>query len=346
MELRTAYLGKTVPETLYLGGGTPSFLSIPELERVVSALHKHYAFPVGTERTLEANPEDLTPDRLGAWKALGFNRLSIGIQTFDDAVLKRIGRSHSAAQAIAGLEQVAAAGYENVSVDLILGLPGSASAHVWADLELLDRFPVSHLSVYMLGIDPGSVFEKQQAAGKLSLPAEEETVALFLHVSERLKERGFEHYEISNFARNQAYSRHNTRYWQQKPYLGLGPSAHSYDGASRQWNSSRLNTYIDSLNKGILIFEREELTCFDRYNEYVMTSLRTMWGAEWDVFKNTPGDIAPNQEERLAFYIENDWAKKEAGRFILTEAGWLVSDRIFSELFVVGDAASGGGKKE
>ncbi len=335
MELRTAYLGQTVPKTLYIGGGTPSFLSAPELERIVAGLHRHYPLPAGAESTLEANPEDLTPANLRAWNACGFNRLSIGIQTLDDAVLKRVGRSHSAAQALIGLERVAAAGYENVSVDLMLGLPGSTPAQTLADLELLSHFPLSHISVYMLGVDPGSVFERQQAAGKLTLPAEQETVSLFLTVSEQLKQQGFEHYEISNFARHRAYSRHNSRYWQQKPYLGLGPSAHSYDGTSRQWNISRIETYIASLDKGILPFEREELTLSDKYNEYVMTSLRTMWGAEWDLLRKPPGPAASDPEKQLMSYIENGWARMEAGRFILTETGWLFSDRIFSELFVV-----------
>ena len=330
-----AYLPRQEMNTLYFGGGTPSYLERGELERIIRKLEENYSFIPGMERTIELNPEDLMPEKLQGIKDLGFNRLSIGVQSFSDEQLKRINRTHSACQAIDGIALAAGMGFDNISMDLIIGLPGQTEEELLGDVEKASCLPIEHLSVYMLSIDPNTVFEHMVKRGEFRLEDEEVIAGRYQRVCERLKELGFEHYEISNFARNGKYSRHNISYWQQRPYIGFGPSAHSYDLHSRQWNTANLKTYIDHLNEGTLSFEKEELKPVDLYNEYVMTGLRTMWGVEKQKLEGDYTMFWEQVRDQVLKYESSGDLVEEGGRWKISETGWVISDAILSDLFVV-----------
>lgn len=336
IDLRRDYAPARNAETLYLGGGTPSFLSLDDLGRIVDKLESVYHFDKSAERTIEMNPEDASPDKLKGLRQLGFNRLSLGVQSFNDRILKQINRSHSVQQAVNAVELAAECGFSNIGIDLIIGLPGCLPGDLEQDLNRIEKLPVSHVSVYILSIDSNSVFQKQLEKGLLKEESDDALADRYQFVSDRLKEMGFDHYEISNFSRDGKYSVHNTNYWQQKVYIGFGPSAHSFDLNSRQWNVSNLKYYIESLNNESLNFEREELSILDKYNEYIMTGLRTRWGIDLTLLENTYGLYWRQVCSRLPFYIQNGWVEVTSSRVIrLTEKGWLVSDRIFTDLFVV-----------
>ncbi len=333
--LRVGYLPQGEIDTLYFGGGTPSYLDREDLGRIIRKLEENYSFTTGAERTIELNPEDLVPEKLQGIKELGFNRLSIGVQSFSDEQLKRINRTHTSRQAREGITLAANMGFDNISMDLIIGLPGQTEEELLADVMLASSLPIVHLSVYMLSIDSNTVFEHMVKQGKFQLEDEEVMAARYQRVCGRLKELGFEHYEISNFTRNGKYSKHNTSYWQQKPYVGFGPSAHSYDLHSRQWNTANLKTYIESLNCGILPFEKEELKPVDLYNEYVMTNLRTMWGIEKQKLESNYALFWGQVQGQVQKYMKTGDLIEEEGRLRISEAGWVISDAILSDLFVV-----------
>ena len=337
IDSRRDYLPEGNVRTLYFGGGTPSYLEQEDLKRIVRKLEENYSFMPGAERTIELNPEDLTREKLESIKELGFNRLSVGVQSFSDERLKQINRTHSGRQAVEGITLAASMGFDNISMDLMIGLPGQIGEELLADVDVASRLPVSHLSVYMLSIDSNTVFEFMVKQGKFKLEDEEVIAKRYQQVCERLKGLGFEHYEISNFARDGKYSVHNTSYWQQKPYIGFGSSAHSYDLSSRQWNTANLKTYIDSLYSGSLSFEKEELTIVDLYNEYVMTNLRTMWGVEKEKLEGDYAVFWNQVQEQLQKYLKSGDLLEERGRFRISESGWVISDAILSDLFVVSE---------
>ncbi len=335
MELRGDYLpaGEAV-ETLYFGGGTPSMLDEKEVEVIVGKLESVWDLSHCMERSLEVNPEDATAEKLAAWRRLGFNRLTIGVQSFNDRILRQINRTHTADAAVAAVERARVCGFDNVGIDLIIGLPGSTPEELRRDVGMAERLGVSHVSVYMLSVDSHSVFEKLSEKGRFRAPEDDELAEGYILVSEMLKGYGYEHYEISNFAKRLMYSRHNTSYWLQKPYVGLGAAAHSYDGKSRQWNVSHIGKYIESLNHDVLNFEKEVLSDMDKYNECLMTNLRTMWGIGAERLAREYPSWWAETEGKLAGYEARGLARREGGRVRLTERGWLVSDGIFSDLFV------------
>lgn len=336
MEWRKNYLPGSGMESLYLGGGTPSLLDKDELEIIVHKIHETWVLNSDAECSIEMNPEDVSTDKLKVLKELGFNRITIGIQSFNDELLKRINRRHTGKMAVEAVERAVNSGFQNVGIDLIIGLPGSHPESLVHDLEILNNLSVSHVSVYILSIDSNSVFEKLAKKGKFR-PLDDDTLAeQYLFVCDYLKNIGFEHYEISNFAKNFKYSKHNTSYWQQQSYIGLGAAAHSYNGHSRQWNVANVKTYIESINNGILSFEKEELRLEDQYNEYCMTNFRTCWGI-------APDDLARMQpfwwretEGKIRNYIRQGLMEPcPDGRIRMTERGWLLSDAVLAELFVV-----------
>ena len=334
MQLRKDYPGQQVMSTLYLGGGTPSFLHESELDVIIHKVKETWKLADDAECSIEMNPEDVNPGKLAFFKELGFNRLTIGAQSFNDAVLKRINRTHSAAQIFRALEECEKAGFDNVGIDLILGLPGITTLELEKELSLIKSLNISHLSVYILSIDSNSVFKKLSEKGKFKAPDDDLLAEQYLMTSHYLEDIGFEHYEISNFAKDLKYSRHNTAYWQQKPYLGLGPGAHSFDRESRQWNVANLKTYIDSLDKGKLSFEKEVLTDKDRFNEYLMTNFRTIWGIDPAYLQENFGEWWQGKKNKVDLYRENGLLVQEGKRLRMSKQGWLVSDGIFSELFV------------
>lgn len=305
------------------------------MQRIVDALERHYDILPGAERTIELNPEDLTRERLAGIRDMGFNRLSVGVQSFSDDHLKQINRTHTGRQAMEGVRLAADMGFDNISVDLIIGLPGQTEGELLEDMTVVNRLPIKHLSVYMLSIDSNTVFEVMVRLGKFKLEDEEVMARRYGVVCKYLKEMGFEHYEISNFAREGKYSFHNTSYWQQKPYIGFGPSAHSYDLHSRQWNTANLKTYIESLGDGILSFEKEELTDVDLYNEYVMTNLRTMWGIDVQEVERLYGTYWKAARERVESYLLSGDLLRVGDRLKIGEKGWMISDAIMSDLFFV-----------
>lgn len=333
--LRRDYLPGQQVNTLYFGGGTPSFLESDELRRIVNALEDCFDILPGAERTIEMNPEDLTEERLRAIREIGFNRLSIGVQSFSDVHLKRINRTHSGRQAMEGIQLAAGLGFDNISLDLIIGLPEQTEQDLLQDIDIASQLPIKHLSVYMLSIDSNTVFEVMVRQGKYKMESEEVVARRYELACSRIKDFGFEHYEISNFAREGKYSVHNTSYWQQKPYIGLGPSAHSYDLHSRQWNTANLKTYIESLNNNLLSFEKEELTNSDLYNEYVMTNLRTMWGIDQSRVNEQFGEFWKQVQMSLRKYLDSGDLVEQDGRIRISESGWVISDAILSDLFVV-----------
>lgn len=334
MELRKDYLSDREIQTLYLGGGTPSYLNESELELIVNKIHKIWNLSHKTECSIEMNPEDASPDKLRTIRQLGFNRLTIGVQSFNEGILKRINRTHDSRQAIVAVEKAVKAGFDNIGIDLIIGLPGSTEMDIKKDLNIVKELNINHLSIYILSIDSNSVFERLSEKGKFS-PQEDDVLAgQYLMMSDYLKNMGYEHYEISNFAKDSKYSRHNTAYWQQKPYLGLGPSAHSFDINSRQWNISNLKSYISGLNDHHLIFEKEILNHKDKYNEYLMTNFRTMWGIDSDYLLQTYPEWWNLAKKKIECYCEKGLMVGMSGKIRMTERGWLVSDGIFSELFM------------
>lgn len=334
IDLRSDYLSEKKIETLYFGGGTPSYLEIGELSDVMQKLELKYDFITDAERTIELNPEDISAEKLIGLHDLCFNRLSIGVQSFNDDILKRINRGHSGEEAVEAIELASKQGFTNIGMDLIIGLPGQQIDDIKRDLDIVSSLPISHLSVYILSIDSNSVFDSLTKKGKLQPDDDDVLAEKYLLVSDYLKKIGFEHYEISNFARDGKFSRHNTSYWQQKEYIGFGPSAHSYNLNSRQWNISNISSYIKSLDNNVLNFEVENLKRSEKYNEYIMTTLRTMWGADLNILRGDYHEFWMQSVENLESYIQNGSVRITGGYVRLTEKGWLISDRIFSDLFV------------
>ncbi|QJW89216.1 radical SAM family heme chaperone HemW [Spirosoma taeanense] len=325
--------------TVYFGGGTPSLLTESEIAQIFETIHAQFTLAPDAEITLEANPDDLNEvaERSGKLRLLRryVNRLSVGIQTFDEATLRWMNRAHSAAEALSCIGRVREAGFENLSVDLIYGIP-NRDASLWQfDLQTMLALDVPHLSAYALTIEPDTAFGRWQQKGKL--PAIDENLAAeqFTDLTRALTGAGYEHYEISNFAKPGRYARHNTAYWQRRPYLGVGPSAHSYNGHSRQYNVANNARYLAAIRQGSLPATVEELTPADQVNEYLLTGLRTQWGCSLTELDTLLGsDFANRQARDLATLYASGWLSRNGDRLRLTDAGKLFADRVAATLFV------------
>ncbi len=279
IEWRKTYLDQETIETIYFGGGTPSLLPDSALRDILDSVYHHFRISPNPEITLESNPDDMQPDRLQIWKDIGINRLSIGIQSFFAEDLTWMNRAHDARQAIQAVEQVRKTGFDHFSLDLIYGLPGLTDEKWEKNLQTAIASGAPHISCYALTVEPKTALFKMIRMKKTADVQPEQQVSQFLSGIEILEAAGYEHYEISSFAKPGNRSRHNSSYWQAEKYLGLGPSAHSFDGRSRQWNISNNALYIKSVKSGELPFESEILQPGDMLNEYIMTSLRT--GKAW-----------------------------------------------------------------
>ena len=301
-------------KTVYFGGGTPSILPVSELERIVEGLYRCFDLSHLEEMTLEANPEDLTLDYLSALRRLGFNRLSIGVQSLDDKVLRMLNRRHTAQQAIQAVAEARSAGFENISVDFIYGILENLEG--LENLVILEN--VTHVSAYALTVEPGTALAVQVEQGRVVLPDEEAVVWQYHALHEQLTRAGFEQYEVSNYARPGYESKHNSCYWDRTPYLGLGPAAHSFDGQHRLWNNP------DGT------FEQETLTPVDAYNELLMTSLRTVRGLPLAA-------VPEGQKERLLRgmqpYMDCGWIVLKDNCFCPTTEGLLHADGMAAALF-------------
>jgi putative oxygen-independent coproporphyrinogen III oxidase len=335
---RKEYLRNEIVSTVYFGGGTPSVLSVEELELIMTDLKSLYTISDDCEITAELNPDDITHDYAKALSQIGFNRVSMGVQSWRDSDLKMLNRRHDSAQAERALLDLINAGFENISIDLIYGIPGMGQ-EVWINnLERSFSYGIKHLSAYHLTIEPGTVFGKMHEKGILNEIDEEESITLFNLLIEKAEKAGFIHYEISNFGQPGYFSRHNSNYWKQINYLGLGPSAHSFNGYSRQWNVRDLRNYIKLVNSGKPYFEREDLDLKARFNEYIMTSLRTMWGIDLEyieqTFEKEGYDYVVNLSGKFKDY---GLIKQDANHLVLTNQGKIISDNIISEFMIPGE---------
>ncbi|MGA0559634.1 radical SAM family heme chaperone HemW [Larkinella sp. VNQ87] len=340
VELQADYLPTRHLETIYLGGGTPSLLTEAELNQLFETMHRHYTVAPDAEITLEANPDDLLgppSDRLQPLRRLRkfVNRLSIGIQSFHEPHLRMMNRAHSADEAVTCVQLAREAGFDNLTIDLIYGI--SADSHdLWAaDLAKALAFRVPHISAYCLTIEPGTVFGNWQKKGRFQAPDDEFAAEQFTMLVQTLRSRGYEQYEISNFAQPGWEARHNSSYWKQRPYLGIGPSAHSFNGESRQYNVAHNTKYIQAIEKGKIPCTVEVLSRADRVNEYLLTGLRTQWGCDINELTTlAETDFELLRRTELEELCQRGWLRFNNHKLTLTEAGKLFADRVAAELFV------------
>jgi oxygen-independent coproporphyrinogen III oxidase len=335
IELRKDYLEGETVNTIYFGGGTPSLLRISHLALSIEHLAKHFDIDPQAEITLEANPDDLSIEFLKDLKTTPVNRLSIGIQSFFNDDLQYLNRVHSAEQAIRAIENARAAGFENLTIDLIYGIP-TLTDEKWAkNLETFFALKIPHLSAYALTVEQRTPLALLIEKGKYAPVDENQSVTHFKMLLEETQKHDFIHYEISNFAREGFYSKHNSIYWLGGHYLGLGPSAHSFNGASRQWNVSNISKYIKLTDYQTSLEEKEVLTLDQRYNEYVMTSLRTIWGCDTVHILNVFGEKYEAYFTKNASpFIEKGLLYRDGSKYFLTDTGKLFADGIASDLFI------------
>ena len=327
--LQKSYLEDEVVETIYFGGGTPSLLEIADLRLQIEKIRQSFPIAIDAEITLEANPDDISEEKLIDWKEIGINRLSIGVQSFFEEDLVWMNRAHNAQQAIDNLK-LAIQHFKNITIDLIYGHPLLTDEKWRKNVELVISLNIPHISCYALTVEPKTPLQKMIKEHKKEDVSPERQAEQFLQLMNLLAEAGYEHYEISNFAKPGHRSRHNSSYWQGKKYLGLGPSAHSFNGSSRQWNVSNNSKYISALTKNELSFEKEILTATQQLNEYIMTSLRTSEGLNLERFPE-----AASFELRAASrrFIDTGKLIMKDERLILTKEGKLLADGIAAELF-------------
>lgn len=335
IEIRAAHQEGEEMQSLYFGGGTPSMLSVANLKSIIEKLKQYYRFSGDAEITIECNPDDLDKVKLSLLRELGFNRISLGIQSFHEEDLKLMRRSHNAGQAVDAVEDAASVGFDNITIDLIYGIPGQ-SLEGWKDniLKALD-LPVKHISAYHLSFEEGTVFDHWRKKGRISPLPENESIMMFRLLRQELGEAGFEHYEISNFAKEGWWSRHNRLYWSGNAYLGFGPSAHSYKGSSRYWNVSSLKKYMNALEKGDIIEEEEVLSEKERYHDYLITSLRTKEGVDLQLLADHFGEeVLQHFTKRARLFVKEGQMMEKKERMAILPDSWLLADHIMRELFM------------
>ena len=334
--MRQSYLNGAKISSIYFGGGTPSILNKGEIQSLIHTIHNNFKIDIDAEITLECNPDDLDKKKLLELKEIGINRLSIGIQSFDDADLKFMNRSHNAMEALSCIQFAKETGFENITIDLIYGLPKQTNEKWKKNLEQMLTLDIQHFSAYSLTVEPKTKL-KHQIDKKLVTPLDDKiTVEHFNTLLEIATENKFVHYEISNFGKEGFFSNHNSAYWKNKHYLGVGPSAHSFNGSSRQWNVASNRQYIEKLNEDETYFEVEQLSNAQQYNEYIFTALRTIWGVELYYIDNQFGEEALNYFKKQIINWENKGKiKQKKGTYTLSKEGKLYADAIASDLFIV-----------
>ena len=336
IEMRQPYLNGATISSIYLGGGTPSILNKEEIESLVNTVYCNFTIDKGAEITLECNPDDLNAQMLAELKEIGINRLSIGIQSFDDEDLKFMNRSHNAKEALGCIQLAKKAGFNNITIDLIYGLPNQSNENWEDNLTQMLALNIQHFSAYALTVEPKTALKHLIDKKKVTPLDDEITVEHFNTLIAVATENNFIHYEISNFGKEDFFSNHNTAYWKNQHYLGIGPSAHSFNGTSRQWNIASNKQYIEKVNTNSSYFEIETLTNAQQYNEYVFTALRTMWGVELDYIDNQFGKEALNYfKKQVIIWGTKGKIKKKEGTYTLTKEGKLYADSIASDLFIV-----------
>ncbi len=330
LEQRSGYLHDRNIETIYFGGGTPSLCRPEQLGGLIGHIRKLFGGPAPAEVTAEANPDDLTPALLEGLRREGIDRLSIGIQSFDDAELKFMNRRHDAAEAVRVVKQAREAGFENLTLDLIFGVPGFGTEVLRRSLDKLLELNPEHVSAYHLTIEPDTAFGRRARRGELREVEEETSEAEYALVHETLTKAGYEHYEVSNYARKGWRARHNSAYWSGREYLGIGPSAHSFDGASRRWSTDTAESYAAG---GPLNFLEERLSERDKRNEYIMTRLRCAEGFLIEEFSALFGTAAAERLMREAERLCGSVLLKEEGRLLIPASRFLLSDTVIGTLF-------------
>lgn len=322
--------------TIYLGGGTPSVLQVNELGELLETIRRNYQVSPEAEITMEANPDDLNQSKLSSIRELGYNRLSMGIQSFSESDLRLMNRRHSVEQAIRSVEWAQKAGFNNISIDLIYGLPHQTPEEWERGVHQAIDLNVQHISAYHLTYHEGTVFYEQLKKGLLKELPDETSLQQFEILVRILKEAGFEHYEISNFCQPGFYSRHNSSYWKNEKYLGIGPSAHSFDLKTRRWNVSSVSKYLKGIETGESYFESEILTEQDRYNDYIITGLRTVWGISETVIQTQfSASYFLHFQKILNKYFGSGKVKNAEGMISLTHQGMFISDQIMADFMVV-----------
>lgn len=335
LTLQKGYLANEIINSIYIGGGTPSLLGIEEIASLIHHVKRLFNCKEEIEVTLEANPDDIVLAKLLGLKNIGINRLSIGIQTFDDTLLKYLNRAHDSARAKASLEMVLEAGFKNFSIDLIYAIPGQSEDMLKQDLAIISEFHPSHISAYCLTIESNTAFGRWLEKGKIKAVDEEIAANHFNLLVTTLAMNNYEHYEISNFSLPNYQAQHNTNYWKRGSYLGVGPGAHSYNGISRQYNISNNPIYIQRIQEGIIPSTIEILRPQDHINEYIMTNLRTKWGCDMIFLKTHYGyDLLTKHHIYIEKLILQDLAYLQENKLLLTSSGKLLADKIAADLFV------------
>lgn len=333
--LQQNYLSSPI-ETIYLGGGTPSLLDQSHLDKIITSLQKHYDLSNLKEFTLEANPDDINITKTKTWKSVGINRLSIGIQSFQKEALAWMNRAHSTSQSIQAIEHAKAGGIHNLSTDLIYGTPHLSDEHLLKDMELLKSFNIPHISCYALTVEEKTALYSLIQKKKIENIDTEKQARHFELIVETLNNDGYEHYEISNFSKPGQRSLHNSNYWKGIPYLGLGPSAHSFNGNSRQWNISNNQLYTKSIEQGMVPFEIENIDEVTAYNEYMMISLRLLEGVEMEQIEKQFGSAySQHTKDVLETFLVNGKIETTPKGFTIAKDARFLADGIASDFFIV-----------
>ena len=335
IDLQKDFLTNKNLTTIYFGGGTPSLLETSEINQILERLSKNYSWENNIEITLEANPDDITTEKISKLRAGGVNRLSIGIQSFIDSELLASNRAHNSDESLKAVQKCQDAGIDNLSIDIIYGMPGSTQDSWQYNIDKALELDVDHISSYALTVEPKTFLDHMVKKGRILLPKEMEVNKQYLQLIHSLTTAGYDHYEISNFAKPSKYAVHNTNYWMSVPYLGLGPSAHSYQPTFRQWNINNNAKYIKSISKGVIPSEREQTKYADQFNEYIMTRLRTMWGVDLNELNNRFSSELNNVQKNIAKYIKSQHVLLEDNHYRLTPKGKLLADGIASDLFLI-----------
>lgn len=335
ISLRQEYLGTKNLGTVYFGGGTPSMLLNGEILEIFSEISHYFLIDKDAEITLEANPDDLTLEKLKELADTPINRLSIGIQSFREKDLKFLNRIHTSNDAVESVKNAQRAGFKNITIDLIYGIQSLSNDQWKENIQRALELDVQHISCYSLTIEPKTALAAFIKKGEARPIDPQKGAEQFVILMEEMRKNNFIHYEISNFCKEGFYSKHNSNYWKGEKYLGLGPSAHSFDGRSRQWNVKSNSAYINSLGKNVVPFEKEVLTEAQRYNEYVLTALRTIWGVDIDHIRKTfSSNILSHFEKEKQLFLDGGMIFQDNDRVLLSGKGKLFADRIASDLFL------------
>jgi oxygen-independent coproporphyrinogen-3 oxidase len=335
LELQKDYLNGERIETVYFGGGTPSLLTERDLGKIVDSIHKNFLVSAQAETTLEANPDDLSQENLKMLRRLGVNRLSIGIQSFDDQVLQFLNRAHNSAQAFDCVDNARAVGFNNISIDLIYAIPQQGDFLWGKNIDRAISISPEHISAYSLTIEEKTVFGNWLKSGKLKTESDDVAASQMGILTDMLDLAGYDHYEVSNFSKPGFQSRHNSSYWRQQKYLGIGPSAHSYNKVSRQYNIKNNSLYIKAIEQDQIPCERETLSRSNHINEYLLTTLRTSWGCDLNyLVESFDFDLLKERGKELDQFQALQLLEIKDRHILLTQKGKLLADKIAADFFV------------